>query len=64
MTNALKFTKQGNIEYGYQLKDNYIEFFVKDTGIGMSERDKQQIFNYYAQGVEGEKSFWIRVGYQ
>ena len=44
LSNALKFTKDGIIEVGYGLKDNQIEFFVKDTGIGMKDATQEVIF--------------------
>lgn len=49
MKNAVKYTKQGFIELGYELKGDYIEYHVKDTGIGI-EKDKQQtIFGRFTQ---------------
>ena len=35
--NAIKFTNVGSIEFGYEKKGKYLEFFVKDSGIGISE---------------------------
>lgn len=32
--NSLKFTEKGIIEFGYTLKNQNIEFYVKDTGVG------------------------------
>lgn len=49
-TNALKFTESGSIEFGYTILDeNWIEFYVKDTGIGIPEDDADFIFDRYAQ---------------
>ena len=48
--NAIKFTKKGKISFGYLLKDNFIEFFVKDTGIGIPKNRQQAIFNRFEQG--------------
>ena len=31
--NAIKFSDEGSIEFGYEKKGNNLEFFVKDTGI-------------------------------
>jgi signal transduction histidine kinase/ActR/RegA family two-component response regulator len=50
--NAIKFTNDGSIEFGYQKKGKYLEFFVKDTGIGISEKQKKIIFERFRQGSE------------
>ncbi|MEI6435247.1 MAG: histidine kinase N-terminal 7TM domain-containing protein [Bacteroidota bacterium] len=47
--NALKFTKKGYIEFGYTAKGDFIEFFVKDTGIGIPEIRRQAIFGRFVQ---------------
>jgi len=46
--NAIKFTESGTITIGYQLKKaNKIQFFVRDTGIGMTEEEVENIFEEY-----------------
>jgi len=46
--NAIKYTESGTITIGYQLKSNKrIQFFVRDTGIGMSEDELENIFEEY-----------------
>ena len=50
--NAIKFTNTGTIELGYERKENYLEFFVKDTGIGVSQVQKEFIFERFRQGSE------------
>ncbi len=50
--NAFKFTSKGYVEIGYQIKDTFIEFYVKDTGVGMDETQKAFIFKYFRQGNE------------
>jgi CheY-like chemotaxis protein len=50
--NAIKFTFEGFIEFGYEKKGNYLEFFVKDTGIGIPENQKELIFERFRQGNE------------
>ncbi len=51
ISNAVKFTEQGFIEYGVFLKDkNILEFYVRDTGIGISEEMQSKIFEPFQQG--------------
>ena len=47
--NAIKFTRKGNVEFGYRIKSDVIEFYVKDTGIGIRKEDYQIIFEYFMQ---------------
>jgi PAS domain S-box-containing protein len=50
--NSIKFTKEGTIEFGYERKGNWLEFFVKDTGVGISPEQKGIIFERFRQGSE------------
>jgi signal transduction histidine kinase/ActR/RegA family two-component response regulator len=47
LSNALKFTSCGTIEFGYSLKNDSLEFFVKDTGIGIDEKFHSRIFGEF-----------------
>ncbi len=48
--NALKFTKEGHITFGYTIKNNrYIEFFVSDSGIGIPKNQMDLIFDRFGQ---------------
>jgi len=53
INNALKFTKQGFIRFGYKLFDSdhtpYFQFFVEDTGIGISKEMHEEIFKRFSQ---------------
>jgi len=50
--NAIKFTYEGSIEFGYEKKGKYLEFFVKDTGAGIPQNQQQIIFERFRQGSE------------
>ena len=50
--NAIKFTYDGSIEFGYEKNGKYLEFFVKDTGIGISGKQQGLIFERFRQGSE------------
>ncbi len=48
--NALKFTEHGYVQFGFSMKDNKaIQFYVKDTGIGLSKENQRIIFNRFRQ---------------
>jgi PAS domain S-box-containing protein len=49
INNATKFTKEGSIDFGYILKNGYLEFFVKDTGIGIPKEYHETIFERFFQ---------------
>ena len=49
LENAIKFTREGQVLVGYTLKHGQLEFFVKDTGIGIPESMHETIFNRFSQ---------------
>jgi PAS domain S-box-containing protein len=49
INNALKFTKSGSIDFGFINKNNTVEFYVKDTGIGISKELHEKIFLRFIQ---------------
>jgi len=54
INNSIKFTKKGHIKLGYYLNNGYITFYVKDTGIGVSDDNKKLIFKRYHKAVESK----------
>ncbi len=49
LKNAIKYTKKGSIDICYMQKGDFVEYSVKDTGIGI-EKDKQlSIFGRFTQ---------------
>jgi len=60
LSNAFKFTSSGSIEFGYKLiEDNFLEFYVKDTGIGIQKEKQDIIFERFRQV---EESFTRKYG--
>ncbi|MFR8837439.1 ATP-binding protein [Bacteroides nordii] len=50
VNNAAKFTSEGTIKVGYeQLEDSRIRFYVSDTGIGIEEEYRVQIFDRFVK---------------
>ena len=53
ISNALKFTRRGEISIGVQMTSpDGIWFYVKDTGVGISEKNLTQIFNRFWKSDE------------
>ena len=44
LNNAIKFTEKGSISFGYNILKGEVEFFVKDTGIGIGKESLEQYF--------------------
>ena len=62
INNAIKFTRKGNVEFGYLLIPGYknqnlkseafLQFYVKDTGIGIPHNKREIIFDRFRQSDE------------
>jgi signal transduction histidine kinase/CheY-like chemotaxis protein len=50
--NAIKFTDEGSVEFGYVKKGNFLEFYVKDSGMGISKYEQKFIFERFRQANE------------
>lgn len=49
LSNAIKFTSKGKIEYGSLVDGDYIQFYVKDSGIGIDKEEQKKMFNRFQQ---------------
>lgn len=49
ISNAIKFTHCGSINFGYVKKNNNLEFYIKDTGIGLTKQQINIIWERFRQ---------------
>ena len=62
VTNAIKFTEKGIIEIGvHSTSKQEVVFYVKDSGIGISNEDQKIIFDRFTK-IEDNTKFFRGVG--
>lgn len=49
LDNAVKFTREGEVCFGYEAMDHSFLFYVKDTGIGIPKGKEEVIFDLFRQ---------------
>ena len=49
LSNALKYTMKGEVEFSVKLKENKLFFSVRDTGIGIKTEDAKKLFKPFEQ---------------
>ena len=60
--NAIKYSDSGTIKVGYNLKGDYLEFFVKDQGIGIPVDRQSAIFERFIQADIADKRAYQGAG--
>lgn len=53
ISNAVKYTDSGMISFGYVLKEDFLEFFIEDTGVGIPEDFQKEIFKNFQKADTG-----------
>lgn len=49
LNNAFKFTSSGEVHFGFEQKGDFVEFYVKDTGIGIPAEKASKIFERFGK---------------
>jgi PAS domain S-box-containing protein len=63
INNAIKFTDKGSVEFGYTVKeDTIIEFYVKDTGPGLTRDELDLIFERFKRARRSEEKNIVGTG--
>ena len=62
LSNALKFTRKGSIEFGYEKNNDSLRCFVKDTGIGIPKDKHEFIFQRFSKIEDDNSTVYRGVG--
>lgn len=62
LDNAFKFTVSGSVEFGYNIVNEKLIFFVKDTGIGIIKDNSDIIFERFRQGEDSPTRHYDGIG--
>jgi CheY-like chemotaxis protein/anti-sigma regulatory factor (Ser/Thr protein kinase) len=62
LDNALKFTENGSINFGCEIKDDQLMFFVRDTGPGLNAEQKKIIFERFRKAEEAKTKLYGGAG--
>jgi PAS domain S-box-containing protein len=56
LKNATKYSNQGSIQFGYNINNKKVEFYVKDTGMGIPKNRQKAIFDRFVQADIEDKN--------
>lgn len=62
INNALKFTNKGEIEFGCLIERERANFFVNDSGIGISQKSLERIFERFTQASNHSSKGYEGIG--
>lgn len=61
VTNAIKFTEHGTINFGYELRNDMLRFYVSDTGCGIPKEKQKDIFNRFIKLNDFKQGFGLPI---
>ena len=62
LKNASKYTHKGSITFGYIKRDNYLQFNVTDTGIGIAQERHSAVFERFIQADDSISKHYEGTG--
>lgn len=62
LNNAIKFTDEGYISYGFIIANGHLQFYVKDSGIGIPESKMDIIFERFRQADDSHSRLFGGTG--
>lgn len=62
LSNAVKYTQEGHIHFGYTQDAEQLNFFVKDTGIGIAAEEIDKIFDHFYKAEPDSSRFYSGTG--
>ncbi len=62
VSNAFKFTSEGAVRFGYRVDNDQMIFFVKDSGLGISQENQEKIFTRFFQVQGGNQRSYEGTG--
>lgn len=62
INNAIKFTEKGTIEFNYYFENQQLVFYVRDSGIGISQEQLQIIFERFWQAAPPKTKIYGGTG--
>jgi len=63
INNSIIYTLKGSVKVGLERKDGKILFYVKDTGVGITDDDKKNLFKEGGRGKDSVKINIDSTGY-
>lgn len=62
ISNAIKFTDKGFVKVGYRIVDDFVQFYVADTGTGISPDNLEIIFERFKKIEKNQGKFYRGTG--
>ena len=62
LNNAIKFTNKGFIEFGFTLEGAHLNFYVKDTGIGIEQTHLDHLFERFYKIEDDNRKLYRGTG--